>query len=186
MFYHARISVISYLFDRFVHVFQIRFKHFPTNQGEIHFYWCSPIDNKMYPTPQGLSLTFEQFDKLKDVARVLLDLIPDLNTTQFKRKSTRYIDLNLTIFFPLYSTRTLQVNIFFKSTGRKKQKLFTQFKILNRLLFTVYFTGQKAKVGHVRHISAFRSFSSYQHKGFSNFNCINRFSKTLVFGEHIS
>jgi hypothetical protein len=40
MFYHARISVVSYLFNRFVHVFQIRFKHFPTNQGEIHFY-CS-------------------------------------------------------------------------------------------------------------------------------------------------
>ena len=45
---------------------------------------------------------------------------------QFKRKSTRYIDLNL-IFFPLYSTRTLQVNIF-KIHG-KKRKLFTQFKI---------------------------------------------------------
>jgi hypothetical protein len=30
--------------------------------------WCSPIDNKIYPTPQGLSLTF---DKLKDVANVL-------------------------------------------------------------------------------------------------------------------
>jgi hypothetical protein len=26
------------LFNRFVHVFQIRFKHFPTNQGETHFY----------------------------------------------------------------------------------------------------------------------------------------------------
>jgi hypothetical protein len=48
---------------------------------DIRYRWCSPIDNKMYPTPQGLSLTFEQFDKLKDVARVLLDLIPDLNTT---------------------------------------------------------------------------------------------------------
>ena len=32
----------------------------------------------MYSTPQGLSLTF---DKLKDIARVLLNLIPDLNTT---------------------------------------------------------------------------------------------------------
>ena len=48
---------------------------------DIRYRWCSPIDNKMYPTPQGLSLTFEQFDKLKDVARELLDLIPDLNTT---------------------------------------------------------------------------------------------------------
>jgi hypothetical protein len=34
---------------------------------DIRYRWCSPIDNKMYPTPQGLSLTFEQFDKLKDV-----------------------------------------------------------------------------------------------------------------------
>ena len=51
---------------------------------------------------------------------------------QFKWKSTRYIDLNLTIFPPLYSIRTLQVNIFLK--------LFTQFKILNSLLFTVYIT----------------------------------------------
>ena len=34
-----------------------------------------------------------------------------LKENQFKRKSERYIDLNLTIF-PLYSTRTLQVNIF--------------------------------------------------------------------------
>jgi hypothetical protein len=75
MFYHARISVISYLFDRFVHVFQIRFKHFPNLGGnvyltvdnnnttdcrvEIRYRWCSTIDNKMYPTPQGLSLTFE-------------------------------------------------------------------------------------------------------------------------------
>jgi hypothetical protein len=48
---------------------------------DIRYRWCSPIDHKMYPTPQGLSLTFEQFDKLKDVARVLLDLIPDLSTT---------------------------------------------------------------------------------------------------------
>ena len=36
MLYHARISVVSYLFDRFVHVFQIRFKHFPTNQWKFH------------------------------------------------------------------------------------------------------------------------------------------------------
>ena len=48
---------------------------------DISYRRCSPIDHKMYPTPQGLSLTFEQFDKLKDVAKVLPDLIPDLSTT---------------------------------------------------------------------------------------------------------
>ena len=48
---------------------------------DIRYHWCSPIDHNMYLTPQGLSLTFEQFDKLKDVAKVLPDLIPDLNTT---------------------------------------------------------------------------------------------------------
>jgi hypothetical protein len=36
MFYHARISVVSNLFDRFVHVFQIRFKNFLTNQWKFH------------------------------------------------------------------------------------------------------------------------------------------------------
>ena len=48
---------------------------------DIRYRWCSPIDHKMYPTPKGLSLTFEQFDKLKDIAKVLPDLIPDLSTT---------------------------------------------------------------------------------------------------------
>ena len=43
---------------------------------------------------------------------------------QFKRKSTRYIDLNLTIFFPLYSTRTLQVNIF-KIHDKKRKTIYT-------------------------------------------------------------
>ena len=37
---------------------------------DIRYRWCSPIDYKRYPAPQGLSLTFEQFDKLKDVAKV--------------------------------------------------------------------------------------------------------------------
>ena len=48
---------------------------------DIRYHWCSLIDHKMYPTPLGLSLTFEQFDKLKDVAKVVPDLIPDLYTT---------------------------------------------------------------------------------------------------------
>jgi hypothetical protein len=48
---------------------------------DIRYHWCSLIDHKMYPTPQELFLTFEQFDKLKDVTKVLPDLIPDLNTT---------------------------------------------------------------------------------------------------------
>jgi hypothetical protein len=38
---------------------------------DIRYRWYSPVDHKMYPIPQGLSLTFEQFDKLKDVAKVL-------------------------------------------------------------------------------------------------------------------
>jgi hypothetical protein len=46
---------------------------------DIRYRWCSLIDYKRYPAPQGLSLTFEQFDKLTDVAKVLPDLIPDLN-----------------------------------------------------------------------------------------------------------
>ena len=43
-----------------------------------------------------------------------------IKENQFKRKSTRYIDLNLTFFFPLYSTRTLQVNIFINPREEKK------------------------------------------------------------------
>jgi hypothetical protein len=83
---------------------------------DISYRRCSPIDHKMYPTPQGLSLTFEQFDKLKDVARELLDLIPDLNTT-----------------LPCYmSHQNVEGAIY---CGEKKRKLFTQFKILNSLLF---------------------------------------------------
>jgi hypothetical protein len=32
---------------------------------DIRYHWCSPTDYKRYLKPQGLFVTFEQFDKLK-------------------------------------------------------------------------------------------------------------------------
>jgi hypothetical protein len=40
--------------------------------------WLSPVDLFMHPTPQGVTLDFEQYDKLKDVDKVLPTLLPEL------------------------------------------------------------------------------------------------------------
>jgi len=44
----------------------------------VRYYWLSPLDNKQHPTPQGETLNFEQYDKLKDVNKVLPTLLPEL------------------------------------------------------------------------------------------------------------
>ena len=43
-------------------------------------YYCW-MDGKRHPTPQGVSLDFEQYEKLKEVDRVLPDLVSDLKKT---------------------------------------------------------------------------------------------------------
>ena len=45
---------------------------------DVRYYWLSPLDNKQHPTPQGVTLDFEQYDKLKDVDKVLPTLLPEL------------------------------------------------------------------------------------------------------------
>jgi calcineurin-like phosphoesterase family protein len=62
---------------------------------DIRYRWCSPIDHKMYPTPQGLSLTFEQFDKLKDVAiryvpQILMSLLSECARDTPSRNRVRW------------------------------------------------------------------------------------------------
>ena len=72
----------------------------------------------MYPTPQGLFLTFEQFDKLKDVTKVLPDLIPDLNTTlpcymSHQNVEELYIVVNVIPTEPI-STRSITAHYILK------------------------------------------------------------------------
>ena len=43
-----------------------------------HYYW---IDDKRHPTMHGVTLTFEQYEKLKEVDRVLPDVVYDLKKT---------------------------------------------------------------------------------------------------------
>jgi hypothetical protein len=45
---------------------------------DICHHWLSPVDLSMHPTPQGVTLDFEQYDKLKDVDKVLPTLLPEL------------------------------------------------------------------------------------------------------------
>ena len=43
-----------------------------------HYYW---MNDKRYPSSHGVSLDFDQYQKLKDVDRVLPDIVPDLKKT---------------------------------------------------------------------------------------------------------
>jgi hypothetical protein len=45
---------------------------------DIRHHWLSPVDLSMHPTPQGVTLDFEQYDKLKVVDKVLPTLLPEL------------------------------------------------------------------------------------------------------------
>ena len=40
----------------------------------IRHHWLSPVDLSMHPTPQEVTLDFEQYDRLKDVDKVLPEL----------------------------------------------------------------------------------------------------------------
>jgi hypothetical protein len=44
----------------------------------IRHHWLSPVYLCMHPTPQGVTLDFEQYYKLKDVDKVLPTLLPEL------------------------------------------------------------------------------------------------------------
>ena len=46
----------------------------------ISHHCLSPVDLFMHPTPQGVTLDFEQYNKLKDVNKVLPTLLPELKT----------------------------------------------------------------------------------------------------------
>ena len=59
-----------------------------------------------------------------------MNLLKKINLIENQRPQFNYL-------FSLFSTRPLQVKHFLKFTG-KKRKLFTQFKILNSLLFTQF------------------------------------------------
>jgi hypothetical protein len=43
-----------------------------------HYYW---MNNKRHPSSLGVSLDFERYQKLKEVDRVLPDIVPDLKKT---------------------------------------------------------------------------------------------------------
>ena len=45
---------------------------------DIRHHCLPPVDLSMHPTPQGVTLDFEQYDKLKDVDKVLPTLLPEL------------------------------------------------------------------------------------------------------------
>jgi hypothetical protein len=45
---------------------------------DIRHHWLFPVDLFMHHTPQGVTLDFEQYDKLKDVDKVLPILLPEL------------------------------------------------------------------------------------------------------------
>ena len=45
---------------------------------DIRHHWLSFVDLSMHPTPQGVTLDFEQCDTLKDVDKVLPTLLPEL------------------------------------------------------------------------------------------------------------
>ena len=45
---------------------------------DICHHWLFPVDLFMHPPPQGVTLDFEQYDKLKDVDKVLPTLLQEL------------------------------------------------------------------------------------------------------------
>ena len=45
---------------------------------DIRHHWLSPVDLSMHPTPQGVTLDIEQYDKLKYVDKVLPILLSEL------------------------------------------------------------------------------------------------------------
>ena len=45
---------------------------------DIRHHWLSPVDLFMHPTPQEVTVDFEQYDKLKDVDKVFPTLLPEL------------------------------------------------------------------------------------------------------------
>lgn len=51
----------------------------PTETIDIRYHWMSPLDNQRHPTPRGITIDFQQYDKLKDIDSVLPTLIPDIN-----------------------------------------------------------------------------------------------------------
>ena len=44
----------------------------------VNFRYYGSMEQKQRPTRQGISLTFEQYEKLKEVAKVIPDLIPEM------------------------------------------------------------------------------------------------------------
>ena len=57
---------------------------------DICHHWLSPVDLSMHPTPQGVTLDFEQCDTLKDVDKVLptlLSKLKDMLPNQFTHQS---------------------------------------------------------------------------------------------------
>ena len=72
---------------------------------DIRHHWLSPVDLCMHPIPQGVTLDVEQYDKLKDVDKVLPTLLPELENMlpcQFANQKVVNIiqmDLNLNTVF---------------------------------------------------------------------------------------
>lgn len=50
----------------------------PTLTRDIRHHWLSPVNVFMHATPQEVTLDFEQYDKLMDVANVLPTLLTEL------------------------------------------------------------------------------------------------------------
>jgi hypothetical protein len=54
-----------------------------------HYYW---MNDKRHPSSHGVSLDFEQYQKLKDVDRVLPDIVPDLKKTLLCQLTHQNVD----------------------------------------------------------------------------------------------
>ena len=53
----------------------------PAMSFDIRKYSLSLLDGQLHPTPKGIDISFDQYDKLKEVDGILSLFIPEITTT---------------------------------------------------------------------------------------------------------